>query len=69
MTKGHLTERSFLVFKCKKLVLKNIFSEKSPLVSEMLIFFELCWSSSVAGSTKFEKNQGVLSSERSCNKR
>ena len=46
---------SHILFKCKKLVLKILFSEKSPLKSEMLTFFELCWSSSAAGSAKFEK--------------
>jgi hypothetical protein len=33
--------------------------------SEMLTFFNLCWSSSVAGSAKVEKNQGLLSSKHS----
>jgi hypothetical protein len=62
---------SHILFKCEKWVIKNLFSEKFPLISEMLTFFELHWSSSssAAGSAKFEKNQGVLSSKHSCNKR
>jgi hypothetical protein len=39
------------------------------LRSEMLIFFKLCRSASVAGSARLEKNQGLLISIRSCNKR
>ncbi len=37
--------------------------------TEWLTFFNLCWSSSIAGSVKVEKNQGLLSSLHSCNKR
>jgi len=57
MTKGHLTERSFLdLIQMREIGTKNLFSEESPLINEMLTIFELRWSSSVAGSTKFEKS-------------
>ena len=36
--------------------------------TELLTFFNLRWSSSVAGSAKVEKNQGLLCSWHSCNK-
>jgi len=39
MTKGHGEVISRILFKCEKLGLKNLFSEKSPLKSEMLTFF------------------------------
>jgi hypothetical protein len=34
--------------------------------AEWLTFFNLCWSSSVAGSAKVEKSQGLLGSNCAC---
>jgi hypothetical protein len=37
--------------------------------AEGLTFFNLCWSSSIAGSVKVEKSQGLLGSNHSCDER
>ncbi len=48
----------------------KLLTEKCPFEeSEMLIFFKLCRSASIAGSARLEKNWGLLISKCSYNKR
>ncbi len=54
--------------KSRNWYLKKLLAENVHLRSEMLIFFKLCRSASVAGSARLEKNWGLLISRRSYNK-
>ncbi len=55
-------------FEIEKLYSKSFSRRNVRLRSEVLIFFYLCWSVSVTGSAKLEKNWGLLISRRSYNK-